>query len=95
MLWWWKSGSYLKIGPFRVCQNVSFAGKSLQTTALAIIGKAGATTAFTGIYIYTAELFPTEIRNMALGACSLAARVGAIIAVYAGRSMVRLLLYCV
>ena len=47
---------------------------------LVLIGKFGASGAFSLIYIYTAELFPTEIRSTALGLCSMMARIGGIAA---------------
>lgn len=72
-------------------KQLHFEGKSTATTVLAIIGKAGVAAAFTGIYIYTSELFPTEVRNMALGISSTAGRVGGLIAPYAGGSLVRIL----
>lgn len=50
--------------------------------ALEMLGKFGATTAFTIVYAYTAELYPTVLRNTAVAACSMAARIGSIIAPY-------------
>ncbi|KAK3595201.1 hypothetical protein CHS0354_021517 [Potamilus streckersoni] len=63
---------------------VIFARKSLQwlTTTLAVIGRFGAAAAFATIYIFTSELYPTVIRNSALGASSMWARIGALIAPY-------------
>lgn len=49
---------------------------------LEMIGKFAVTTTFTVVYAYTAELYPTVLRNTALGACSTASRVGSIIAPY-------------
>ena len=50
------------------------------TTALAIIGKVGFAGSFSVLFIYTSELFPTEIRNVGLGACASWARFGGVIA---------------
>uniref|UniRef100_A0A4W3IUQ2 Solute carrier family 22 member 5-like n=1 Tax=Callorhinchus milii TaxID=7868 RepID=A0A4W3IUQ2_CALMI len=57
-------------------------------TVLAMIGKFCITTVFAVIYIYSAELFPTVVRNMGLGACSMASRFGSVVSpyiVYLGR----------
>ena len=45
---------------------------------LSLVGKFGASASFFVVYLYTAELFPTSIRNQAVGACSLVARFGGI-----------------
>ena len=45
-------------------------------TALSLIGKFGASAGFAIVYIYTAELFPTPVRNSAVGLCSTFARIG-------------------
>ena len=42
------------------------------------MGKFNASASFFIVYLYTAELFPTSIRNQAVGACSLVARFGGI-----------------
>ncbi|XP_038628036.1 solute carrier family 22 member 4-like [Tachyglossus aculeatus] len=49
---------------------------------LAMLGKFGITSAFSMLYVFTAELYPTIVRNMAVGATSMASRVGSIIAPY-------------
>ncbi|XP_076607502.1 organic cation/carnitine transporter 2-like [Chaetodon auriga] len=49
---------------------------------LEMMGKFAVTTAFAIVYAYTAELYPTVLRNTALGACSMASRIGSIIAPY-------------
>ncbi|NXA18933.1 S22AD protein, partial [Ibidorhyncha struthersii] len=50
------------------------------TTVLAIIGKFMATASFSTSYVYSAELFPTIIRQTGVGLCSMLARVAGIVA---------------
>ncbi|XP_044520606.1 solute carrier family 22 member 4 isoform X1 [Gracilinanus agilis] len=50
--------------------------------ALVMLGKFGITSAFSMLYVFTAELYPTLVRNMAVGATSMSSRVGSIIAPY-------------
>ena len=57
-------------------------------TAMALIGKAGATMGFSGIYLYSSELYPTDVRNVGLGTSSVCARVSGMIAPYVGGPMV-------
>ncbi|MBZ3884214.1 Solute carrier family 22 member 4 [Sciurus carolinensis] len=49
---------------------------------LVMLGKFGVTSAFSMLYVFTAELYPTMVRNMAVGVTSMASRVGSIIAPY-------------
>ncbi|NXK48991.1 S22AD protein, partial [Chauna torquata] len=49
-------------------------------TVLAIIGKFAASASFSSSYVYSAELFPTVVRQTGVGLCSMAARVAGIIA---------------
>nr|XP_046266413.1 solute carrier family 22 member 5-like isoform X2 [Scatophagus argus] len=49
---------------------------------LEMMGKFAVTTAFAVVYAYTAEVYPTVLRNTALGACSMASRIGSIVAPY-------------
>ncbi|XP_068085491.1 organic cation transporter protein isoform X2 [Anabrus simplex] len=50
---------------------------------LAMIGKLAITSSYGTIYVFSAEQFPTVIRNVGLGASSTCARVGGILAPYA------------
>jgi sugar phosphate permease len=46
---------------------------------VALLGKCSVAASFSVIYLYSAELFPTEIRNLALGVVSISARIGGIL----------------
>ncbi|KAG6939152.1 solute carrier family 22 member 13, partial [Chelydra serpentina] len=48
-------------------------------TTLAVIGKFAIAASFSTSYLYSAELFPTIIRQTGVGLCSMSARVGGII----------------
>ncbi|XP_035146778.1 organic cation/carnitine transporter 2 isoform X2 [Callithrix jacchus] len=52
------------------------------TTALVMVGKFGITAAFSMVYVYTAELYPTVVRNMGVGVSSTASRLGSILSPY-------------
>ena len=45
-----------------------------------LVGKFGSAAAFSNVFLYTAELFPTSMRNSAVGMCSTLARFGGILA---------------
>ncbi|XP_068014154.1 organic cation/carnitine transporter 2-like isoform X2 [Melanerpes formicivorus] len=49
---------------------------------LVMMGKFGITSAFSMVYVYTAELYPTVVRNMGVGASSMASRLGSILSPY-------------
>ncbi|XP_015973899.1 solute carrier family 22 member 5 isoform X2 [Rousettus aegyptiacus] len=51
-------------------------------TALVMVGKFGVTAAFAMVYVYTAELYPTVVRNMGVGVSSTASRLGSILSPY-------------
>ena len=61
----------------RLFEFVNFAGKFLISMTFAIA------------YLYTAELFPTSVRNVAVGAASTFARVGSMSAPYIVDLLVR------
>lgn len=49
---------------------------------LSLVGKVGSSAAFATIFLYSAELFPTVIRNTGLGVANFCARTGGMIAPY-------------
>ncbi|KAJ9576879.1 hypothetical protein L9F63_006550 [Diploptera punctata] len=49
-------------------------------TVIYFTAKLAITCSYAVIYVFTAELFPTEIRHTLLGSCSMVARLGAITA---------------
>ncbi|XP_054158732.1 organic cation transporter protein-like [Oppia nitens] len=62
---------------------------------VALIGKFFITSSFVVIYVYAAEVYPTVVRQVGVGSCSVAARVGSILApfvkelnIYTGMSVV-------
>uniref|UniRef100_UPI0037E97E80 solute carrier family 22 member 13 n=1 Tax=Semicossyphus pulcher TaxID=241346 RepID=UPI0037E97E80 len=49
-------------------------------TALAMVGKFGITASFAVIYVYTAEIFPTVLRQTGIGVSCMFARIGGVLA---------------
>ena len=47
-----------------------------------MIGKLSITASYGVIYIFSTEIFPTPIRNVAIGAASMSARIGGILCPY-------------
>ena len=73
-----------------LCGGLSIAGITLFSNLLVnkdtpdiiptiqfLLSKSCMTLTYSTLYTFTPELFPTEIRNMAVGACSMIARFGA------------------
>ena len=52
-----------------------------------MIGKLGSAAAFAVIYVFSAELYPTVVRNAGMGASSCCARIGGILAPYVADSV--------
>lgn len=53
---------------------------STSRLVFSLIGKFGSSAAFAVVFLYTAELFPTSMRNSSIGICSTLARIGGILA---------------
>ena len=46
----------------------------------AFVGRSIIAVAFSVVYVYAGELFPTDVRNSGLGVCSMSGRVGGMLA---------------
>lgn len=60
--------------------------------SLALIGKSSISGGWAAVQIFSAEKFPTLIRNIGIASCALAARVGGIVAPQIGLAVSCLLL---
>ena len=63
-------------------ENDSDSPKVAIQIFFALIGKMMASATFQILYVYTVEVFPTSIRNTAIGSCSCIARFGAILSFF-------------
>ncbi|XP_039100616.1 solute carrier family 22 member 20-like [Hyaena hyaena] len=73
--------SFLILAGLMVIANM-FVPEDMQTlrTAQAALGKGCLASSFICVYLYTGELYPTEIRQMGMGFASVSARLGGLIA---------------
>ena len=74
-----------------VCECVHYDVNSeyhAATVAFAMLGKLFISMTFSCIYVYSSELFPTEVRNVGMGTASMCARISSMASSYAGRPLV-------
>ncbi|XP_077402114.1 organic cation/carnitine transporter 2-like [Vanacampus margaritifer] len=76
------AGSLFSSGFFLLVIQLFPADLHWLAVTLEMIGKFCLTLAFSHIYAYSAELYPTVLRNTAMGACSMASRIGSILSPY-------------
>jgi hypothetical protein len=57
-----------------------FSEASAIRLPLYLFGKFAITGAFDTTYVFTAEIFPTKLRNSMLGMCSMVGRIGSMLA---------------
>ncbi|XP_054752662.1 organic cation transporter protein-like [Lytechinus pictus] len=62
------------------CLCTTFIPPGAALTSVAMIGKFGISASFAILYLYTAELYPTNIRSAAMGMCSMFSRISGILA---------------
>eukprot|EP00057_Strongylocentrotus_purpuratus_P006088 XP_011660562.1 PREDICTED: organic cation transporter protein [Strongylocentrotus purpuratus] len=62
------------------CLSTAFIPPGVGLTTVAMIGKFGISGSFTIIYLYTMEIYPTNIRGVAIGNCSMFSRIAGILA---------------
>ena len=66
------------------CYVLNLSGKldelGTLSVVLAMVGKAGISGGWAALQVFSAELFPTVVRNIGVGTCSFSARIGAIVA---------------
>ncbi|XP_036886266.1 solute carrier family 22 member 13 [Sturnira hondurensis] len=76
---WTQLGSLVMGG--LVCITITFIPAELPivSTVLAVLGKFAVTAGFTTSYVYTAELFPTIIRQTGMGLVAIFSRIGGIL----------------
>ncbi|XP_057677087.1 organic cation/carnitine transporter 2-like [Corythoichthys intestinalis] len=76
------AGSLFSSGFFLLVTQLIPADLHWVAVTLEMMGKFSLTVAFAHVYAYSAELYPTVVRTTALGACSMASRIGSILAPY-------------
>ena len=77
--------------------HLDFATSSFGITLIKMIvsltGKFAVSTSLAVLYVYTSELFPTEVRNKGLGVSSVATRCGSLLAPFAALLVSAALVY--
>ncbi|XP_061558813.1 solute carrier family 22 member 4-like isoform X1 [Phycodurus eques] len=73
-----QSSTLLMGGVMILCVHLIPIDLQWVAVLLEMLGKFGVTSAFCVVYAVTSELFPTVLRNTAMGCCSMAARVGTV-----------------
>ncbi|XP_051903651.1 solute carrier family 22 member 5-like [Hippocampus zosterae] len=76
------AGWLFSAGFFLLVNQVIQADLHWVAVSLEMMGKFCLTAAFSHVYAYSVELYPTVLRNTAMGACSMVARIGSILAPY-------------
>ncbi|XP_060085901.1 organic cation transporter protein-like [Ylistrum balloti] len=72
-----------------ICKTLSDGAGTLGAVSLVfnLVGKFGITGSFSTVFLYTPELYPTNLRNAGIGISSSVARIGGMLAPFAGPLM--------
>ncbi|KAK2175936.1 hypothetical protein NP493_695g00002 [Ridgeia piscesae] len=73
-----------------LCVPFIMSGQGWPATMLAMVGKGFVTISYNAIYVFSAEIFPTEVRNAAMGMASGCARLSTMAAPFVGAPMTRI-----
>jgi len=65
-----------------------YAECDVATVVFAMLGKAFISFAYSVVYVYASEIFPTEIRNVGVGTAAMCGRVSSMAASYVGGPLV-------
>jgi len=77
--------AFTQLVPGICCIVAAFLDEGVFFTILALGAKLGAAAAFNVTFMYTAQLYPTSIRNSAVGSCSTIARLGGLLSPWVGK----------
>ncbi|KAJ8314602.1 hypothetical protein KUTeg_006752 [Tegillarca granosa] len=75
-------GSLVLAGLAVIVSVVYISASQWATVALSMIGKCGVSASFGNVFVYTPELFPTNVRSFVTGSCNTGARIGTLISPY-------------
>ena len=59
----------------------------IEQVPLSVLGKGFASAAFSGVVMFSSEIYPTSLRGAALGMCSTMARIGGFLAPFVAASV--------
>ncbi|XP_041463350.1 organic cation transporter protein-like isoform X1 [Lytechinus variegatus] len=75
----WSMFGYM-VGGGIACLLTIFTPIGPWRTTVAMIGKFGISASFAIVYVFSAEIFPTPVRSVGIGICSMSARIAGILA---------------
>ena len=70
-------------------------GLDFMVFAFTMFGKFSFTSTYTGVFVFAAELYPTPLRNVGVGACNMLAGLGTMTSPYFGEPLVNNVKKCI